>query len=206
MPSSLEMQWESGRSRPSASSLLRAGFRESQVVHSCFSFPRRSFAPPSHSFQVSGRRKSVPFFQQGWQFWMSGQLIRPAGTAELPLHEEDFKVREFSLSGAAKCPHTERDLTGNGQSEQQTNGRKSSRLFMSLVCPAIWVSAPRTVNLFQVAFHGRLADPEHGRELAERERGIGFLSSDNTSPQSYSIHPRVALAIHADQPSRGRRS
>jgi hypothetical protein len=50
--SSLEMQWDSGQSRPSAASLLQAGVGEFQVVHSCFGFPRRSFGVLSASIRV----------------------------------------------------------------------------------------------------------------------------------------------------------
>jgi hypothetical protein len=52
-----------------------------------------------------GTWDSELFFQQWWQFCVSGKLIRPAGAVKTLLSEMRLKVLELTLSGIAKRPN-----------------------------------------------------------------------------------------------------
>ena len=62
---------------------------------------------------------------------------------------------------------------------------------LALICPPfVNVTAARAVRVLDVSFYGRLAYPEHRRELTERERRIVVLGGDDASPQFHRFHLR----------------
>jgi hypothetical protein len=108
MRSSFGMRMDNSLSETSTAACVRLKRREPPVL---LAFSISSQQKPK--FCALASELGSQFSQQRWQFRVSSKMRNPAGLTKNLFHEMDLKVRELSLSGAAKYL-TRHTLSGAG--------------------------------------------------------------------------------------------